>query len=554
MSLSADGTTVAIGAEQTGQQTGHTRVFQLARAVWVQLGADIDGEASGDRAGSSVSLSASGNTVAVGSHFHDGGRQNQQQTGHTRVFRLVDEEWAQLGADIDGEAADDLAGCSVSLSADGTTVAIGARHNDGTSPGSQYWMPYAGHTRVYWLDDEEWVQLGADMDGDAALDNFGFSVSLSADGTIVAIGAPCERPGGAERGQAGYVRVLQWIAGAGVWVRLGADIHGEFAGEEFGYAVSLSANGTTVAIGARYHYTGGSSCAFSNPFCNETGQARVFQLIAGVWVQVGANITGEAIRDQFGFSVALSADGATIAAGAPMNDGASGDIEDIDCRWVSCGDPTNGGNDYQCGDVYGYCSPLDVNHEVSCCSDTRKSAWTWISNPSWGSGCPWSESDGFSSTVQGCQHALNFMEATDFCASVGGRLCTKEEVERSCVRSDYDCREWDCTHDFDLIWTSTETDDQSGRDTGRVKVFGRHYGDAGPTVGPSLSPSATSTSAPTALPTRPPTTPPPTRPPTACPTRRLTTSPTESSPGTCTHTFGIVALPSTFVLPGATHA
>ena len=34
--------------------------------------------------------------------------------------------WRQLGDDIDGEAADDQSGCSVSLSADGSIVAIGA--------------------------------------------------------------------------------------------------------------------------------------------------------------------------------------------------------------------------------------------------------------------------------------------------------------------------------------------------------------------------------------------------------------------------------------------
>ena len=39
----------------------------------------------------------------------------------------------QLGADIDGEAADDYSGQSVSLSADGSVVAIGATANDGMS-------------------------------------------------------------------------------------------------------------------------------------------------------------------------------------------------------------------------------------------------------------------------------------------------------------------------------------------------------------------------------------------------------------------------------------
>jgi len=50
--------------------------------------------------------------------------------------------WQQLGADIDGEAAGDFSGNSVSLSADGSIVAIGAYANRGNGS-------YAGHVRIY---------------------------------------------------------------------------------------------------------------------------------------------------------------------------------------------------------------------------------------------------------------------------------------------------------------------------------------------------------------------------------------------------------------------
>ena len=49
---------------------------------------------------------------------------------------------SQLGTDIDGEAAKDLSGYSVSLSSDGSIVAIGAAGNDGNGDGS-------GHVRIY---------------------------------------------------------------------------------------------------------------------------------------------------------------------------------------------------------------------------------------------------------------------------------------------------------------------------------------------------------------------------------------------------------------------
>ena len=63
-------------------------------------------------------------------------------SGHVRVYELSGNNWTQLVSDIDGEAASDLSGESVSLSADGTRVAIGSIYNDGNGGNS-------GHARVY---------------------------------------------------------------------------------------------------------------------------------------------------------------------------------------------------------------------------------------------------------------------------------------------------------------------------------------------------------------------------------------------------------------------
>jgi hypothetical protein len=103
----------------------------------------------------------------------------------------------QLGSDIDSEAAADSSGFAVSLSSDGTEVAIGAPGNDGTGAS-------AGHVRVYEWNGTAWVQKGNDIDGEAAADRSGYSVSLSSDGTEVAIGAIGNDGTGSN---AGHVRV-----------------------------------------------------------------------------------------------------------------------------------------------------------------------------------------------------------------------------------------------------------------------------------------------------------------------------------------------------------
>ena len=120
-----------------------------------QIGADIDGEAAVDNSGWSVSLSSDGTIVAIGTGNNDG---NGNNSGHTRIYQYSSGSWSQLGSDIDGEAAGDSSGRSVSLSSDGTIVAIGAVNNDGAASN-------AGHTRIYQYSIVSWSQLGSENYG-----------------------------------------------------------------------------------------------------------------------------------------------------------------------------------------------------------------------------------------------------------------------------------------------------------------------------------------------------------------------------------------------------
>jgi hypothetical protein len=173
-------------------------VLAFAGPSWSQtlLDADIDGEAASDQSGYSVSLSSDGTRVAIGARFNDA---NGSNSGHVRVYDWNGSAWIKVGDDIDGEAASDLSGYSVSLSSDGTRVAIGAVGNDGAN-GSD-----SGHVRVYELNGNTWTQLGTDIDGEAAYDQSGHSVSLSSDGSRVAIGAYFND--GANGSSSGHVRV-----------------------------------------------------------------------------------------------------------------------------------------------------------------------------------------------------------------------------------------------------------------------------------------------------------------------------------------------------------
>jgi hypothetical protein len=271
--------------------------------TWSQVGADIEGEAHGDNAGEetqSISISANGKIIAVGAPGND---DNGNRSGHVRIYALNEgvtpPVWVQRGQDIDGEAGGNASGYSVSISSDGSVVAIGAPQN---SNGSNM---LSGHVRVYsWNETATaWEKRGEDIDGNANNQQSGNSVSISGDGTVVAIGRPGDSP-------TGDVRVYYWNSSASPpqWQQRGSDINGGANNHSFGINVSISTDGNIVAIGD-YGYN------------NYRGQVKVYMWNESTlqWIQRGQNIDGEAEEDQCGLSVSISGDGSIVAIGAPYN-------------------------------------------------------------------------------------------------------------------------------------------------------------------------------------------------------------------------------------------
>jgi hypothetical protein len=126
------------------------------------------------------------------------------------------------------------------MSADGDRIIIGEPFNNGK-----------GLVRVYTLTNGTRTQTGTDIEGQAAGDNLGYSVAMSADGNRIIIGEPWSDGNGAEAGQ---VRVYTLINGT--WTQTGTSIDGEAAGDLSGYAVAMSKNGRHIAIGAIYNTNG----------------------------------------------------------------------------------------------------------------------------------------------------------------------------------------------------------------------------------------------------------------------------------------------------------
>ena len=313
VSLSSDGSTVAIGAYQNdgnGANSGHVRVYENTSGTWTKIGVDIDGEAAGDYFGWSVSLSGDGSAVAIGAMGNGG---NGTASGHVRVYENISGTWTKVGSDIDGEATYDYSGYSVSLSSNGSVVAIGAYGNDGSSGNGNLISSGApGHVRVYENISGTWTQVGSDINGAASGDNSGRSVSLSSDGSVVAIGAFYNDDSYVD---AGHVRVYEKNV-SGNWIQVGGDIDGEKANDQSGRSVSLSSDGSTVAIGTNYNDGNGVSA----------GHVRIYKNISNTWTQIGADIDGEKAGDAMGGigNVSLNSDGTIVAIGAGGAEGNTG--------------------------------------------------------------------------------------------------------------------------------------------------------------------------------------------------------------------------------------
>lgn len=158
--------------------------------------------------GTTVSLSADGTTMAVGDPWANGmgkvWNTYNTDSGAARVYKYQSEGstigWIQLGKDIVGENEYDFAGGShegsqLAISGDGGTIVLSSVKNIGDSTGDSG-DENVGHARVFTYDSEgqNWKQVGLDMDGSNTGDYFGYSLSISRDGTMVAVAGAHDKP------------------------------------------------------------------------------------------------------------------------------------------------------------------------------------------------------------------------------------------------------------------------------------------------------------------------------------------------------------------------
>lgn len=366
VALSGDGRTLAFGAPGedsaaigvNGDQTDNSRAGSGAVYVYTRAAAGAawtfqaylkaSNADAYDGFGRALTLSADGNTLAVGAISEDaaagsvdGSDNSVSSAGAVYVFSRDNGAWTQsayLKAPVVGLA--DLFGWSVSLSGDGNRLLVGAPLEDSAASGVDGSMTdngtaNAGAAYLFQLADVGWELAAYLKASNPHVDaQFGNAAAISRDGSSLVVAAPYEgglgagiNPDGTSGGagsQSGAVYVF--VENGGTWQQQ-AYIKAAYPGvlDYFGYAVALSGNGDTLAVGATWESS--SATGIDGNQANNSlrsGAAYVFQRSGGTWMQqayVKASNTG--LNDYFGNSVALSDDGNLLAVNALAEDGGS---------------------------------------------------------------------------------------------------------------------------------------------------------------------------------------------------------------------------------------
>ena len=212
-----------------------SRPTKTPEKTWQPLGDEISGNG---RFGHSVSLSNDAKTLAIGSPNYSNDESNTN-IGQVQIYTWVESTWQQLGQSITGDKKEDEFSTSVSLSSSGLTLVI-------SSPKSNTNGESSGSVSVYtWNESTSlWQQLGQTINGEAAGDNFGFSLSISPDGRTLAASSPYSNKGGLSSGS---VRIFTWNTITEEWRQLGSSINGSMLSFS-GWSVSLSATRTEQLV------------------------------------------------------------------------------------------------------------------------------------------------------------------------------------------------------------------------------------------------------------------------------------------------------------------
>jgi len=204
-------------------------------------------------------------------------------------------------ATLDGRANGDLFGFAHAFSANGGRLAVGSPNHDVKDKIN------VGMIQVFDFTGFEaapWLQFGEDILGGPALGQFGFALDISGDGTTI-VGTAPNAPSWDDKEKAGSVVIWKWNAEIGYWGQFGSNVSGNNVNDRLGRCISISSDGTRFAVGSWLYE-------------NLRGTVDLYELLPPFdWMRI-ESVTGDSPGDRLAlgrFSVSLSENGRHLAAG-----------------------------------------------------------------------------------------------------------------------------------------------------------------------------------------------------------------------------------------------
>jgi hypothetical protein len=327
VSISADGSYAIVGEPQNdrpGQpvndNVGSAYIFSRSGTSWgYQSKLTAPDAAAGDYFGHSVSISGDGSyAIAAAVYDDDPAGAPQPSSGSAYIFSRSGTSWGyQSKLTAPDAAAGDLFGYSVSISGDGSYAIMGAWGDDGPDGTPQ---PNYGSAYIFSRSGTSWGYQSKLTAPDAAVgDSFGYSVSISADGSYAIVGANLDDgPAGPLQRDNGSAYIFSRSGTSwGYQSKLTAPDAGRI--DQLGYSVSISADGSYAIVGA----TGDDGPA-GIPQPNY-GSAYIFSRSGTSWsYQSKLTAPDPGAGDSFGIGVTISSDGSHAIVGAWLDDGPAG--------------------------------------------------------------------------------------------------------------------------------------------------------------------------------------------------------------------------------------
>jgi FG-GAP repeat/Stigma-specific protein, Stig1 len=363
VTLSADGNTLVVGAtgedsnatgvngnqmNELASSSGAAYVFVRNGTVWTQQAyLKASNAQTNDLFGYVVALSADGNTLAVSAASEDGGAPgvNADQmnnlassAGAAYVFTRTGTTWVQQAyiKASNPDAGDDF-GNAMALSGDGNTLAVAAPLENGNATGingndADNSAGESGAVYIYTRTGGIWSQQAYIKASNTNMgDMFGFRVSLSHDGSRLAVGAISEDSAATgingnqnDESAAGAGAVYLFVRNGTTWSQEAyVKASNTGAGDLFGVSVSMSADGTILAVGASNESSSamGLDGDQTNDLASNSGAVYLFARVGTTWTQRSyIKALNTDATDHFGSCVALAADGKGLIVGAPDED------------------------------------------------------------------------------------------------------------------------------------------------------------------------------------------------------------------------------------------